>query len=305
MFRCIAAAAAILAASCSLAYGQTGTTKVPSVLNAEVNSLFPDQNAGQITPFNARQTLLDLVASSANLATTGSQTFSGGIVSGTNGGTGGSLTLNGATSGAVTQVPQAVAGTPTVAWGTSSGTPAVTASGPLAITAATGNATCATCATTTNGGALSATAPIAISAGGVISITSPLPVANGGTGDTGTAWTAFTASPVCGTATFTTNAARSKTLGKTTWITVDIAFTALGTCTTGKNGATTFSFSLPNTSSNNTVLTGQEFTNSSGMVACVLTPGSAATFQCVKQAAALVNWTATDRFFLSGVYENQ
>jgi hypothetical protein len=40
---------------------------------------------------------------------------------------------------------------------------------------------CATCATTTNGGALSGTAPIAISAAGVISITSPLPVANGGT----------------------------------------------------------------------------------------------------------------------------
>lgn len=41
---------------------------------------------------------------------------------------------------------------------------------------------CATCATTTNGGPLTATAPLSISAAGVISIPNPLPVANGGTG---------------------------------------------------------------------------------------------------------------------------
>lgn len=49
----------------------------------------------------------------------------------------------------------------------------LTASGPLAVTGggtAALNATCATCATTTNGGALTATAPMAISAGGVISL---------------------------------------------------------------------------------------------------------------------------------------
>jgi hypothetical protein len=42
--------------------------------------------------------------------------------------------------------------------------------------------TCATCATTTNGGALSATAPITLSSAGNISMPNPLPVANGGTG---------------------------------------------------------------------------------------------------------------------------
>ena len=54
-------------------------------------------------------------------------------------GTTGELGIAGTTSGNVTQTVQAVAGTPTVTWGTSSGTPVVTASAPLAITAATGN----------------------------------------------------------------------------------------------------------------------------------------------------------------------
>jgi hypothetical protein len=96
------------------------------------------------------------------------QTFQANAVFGANGGTGATLTLNGATSGGLIQSVLAVAGTPSIVWGTSSGTPAVTASAPLAITAATGNATCATCATTTNGGALSATAPVTISAAGVV-----------------------------------------------------------------------------------------------------------------------------------------
>ncbi len=45
------------------ALAQTGSAKIPSVLNAEINSLWPDNTAGAITPFNARQTLLDVVAS--------------------------------------------------------------------------------------------------------------------------------------------------------------------------------------------------------------------------------------------------
>jgi hypothetical protein len=112
---------------------------------------------------------------------------------GANGGAQGSLTLNGLMSGAVTQSAQTVAGTPAITWGTSSGTPAVTASGPLAITTATGNATCATCATTTNGGALSGTAPVALSAGGAISITGAAGQVLAGAGP------AFTATPTLGT----------------------------------------------------------------------------------------------------------
>lgn len=69
---------------------------------------------------------------------------------------GGSITLNGATSGAAIITVQAAAGTPTLTLGTSSGTPAVTASAPLAIDATTGNVSITgsltpiqTCGTTT------------------------------------------------------------------------------------------------------------------------------------------------------------
>jgi fibronectin-binding autotransporter adhesin len=59
----------------------------------------------------------------------------------------GTLKQFGSTSGTVIIQPQAIAGTPTITWGTSTGTPVVTASSPLAITAATGNITCSTCTT--------------------------------------------------------------------------------------------------------------------------------------------------------------
>jgi hypothetical protein len=106
----------------------------------------------------------------------------------------GQLALSGNTSGTVTLAPQAIAGTPTITFGTSSGTPAVTASSPLAITTATGNITCATCATITNGGALTGTAPVAISAAGAISITGVAGQVLGGSGP------AFTATPTLGAA---------------------------------------------------------------------------------------------------------
>jgi hypothetical protein len=88
-------------------------------------------------------------------------------------------TIPGSGSGQVTLAAQAAAGTPTITFGTSSGTPAVTASSPLAITTATGNITCTTCATTTNGGALSGTAPIVVSVAGAISITAATTIAPG------------------------------------------------------------------------------------------------------------------------------
>lgn len=51
------------------ALAQTGSAKSPTVLNAEVNSFWPDQSAGSITPFGARQTLLDIIASYLNNTT--------------------------------------------------------------------------------------------------------------------------------------------------------------------------------------------------------------------------------------------
>lgn len=61
---------------------------------------------------------------------------------------GSGIILYGSTSGTLTQAAPAIAGTIAVNWGTSNGTPAVTASLPLAITTATGNITCTTCGVT-------------------------------------------------------------------------------------------------------------------------------------------------------------
>lgn len=107
-------------------------------------------------------------------------------------GTQGTLALAGLTSGSVTQTTQSTAGTPTVTWGNTSGTPAVTATAPLAIATATGNATCTTCATTTSGGALSVTTPLALSGGGGFSITGAAGQVLAG------ASPAFTATPTLG-----------------------------------------------------------------------------------------------------------
>lgn len=48
------------------AVAQTGMPKSTSVLTSEVNTLWPDNTAGAITPFNSRQTLLDIVSSYFN-----------------------------------------------------------------------------------------------------------------------------------------------------------------------------------------------------------------------------------------------
>jgi hypothetical protein len=126
---------------------------------------------------------------------TATKTFTGAgpqIILGAAAGNIGQMQILGSTSGSLNITVQAAAGTPTWTAGTSSGTPVVTASAPLGITTATGNITCATCATTTNGGALSGTAPVAISAAGAISITGAAGQVLAG------ASPAFTATPTLG-----------------------------------------------------------------------------------------------------------
>lgn len=151
--------------------------------------------------------------------------ITGSLIKGT-----GSIDQMGSTSGNVKIATQAIAGTPTVTWGTATGTPAVTASSPLAITAATGNITCATCVTSSGGGAISGTAPIAVSAAGVVSITGAAGTVLAG------ATPAFTATPTLGA---------SGTLGSITFgnatsglLTLQPATGALGTVTVSIPAAT-------------------------------------------------------------------
>lgn len=180
--------------------------------------------------------------------------FSKAISSGSNGGTVGSVLLNGNTSGQAKITVPAAAGTPTLTLGSSSGTPAVTASAPLAITAATGNITF-----------------------------------------DNTAWTSFTPSPVCGTATFTSNSARFKQIGKIVFVSYDITFTALGTC-----GVTTLTMATPVSSAGfGASMAGKDIGGTSNKtIGCSI---SGATTSCLYADAT--TWVNGARVFLSGVYE--
>lgn len=106
----------------------------------------------------------------------------------------GTLGFGGATSGTATITPQAVAGTPTLTLPNTTGTFAVGASSPMALNATTGNLTCATCVTSSGGGAITGVAPVAVSAAGAVSVTGSDGAVLWGTGP------AFTQTPTLGTA---------------------------------------------------------------------------------------------------------
>jgi len=129
----------------------------------------------------------------------------------------------------------------------------------------------------------------------VSGMTTPLSVAQGGTGDTGTAWTTFTPAPACGTATITTASARSKTIGKTTFIQGDFTITVIGTC-----AVTNVTFNLPNTAQSAANLTGRELLTNTG-INCQINASGTQGF-CLKSNGGA--WAA-EQFTFSGVYENQ
>jgi hypothetical protein len=125
-------------------------------------------------------------------------------------------------------------------------------------------------------------------------ITGTATVAQGGTGDTGTAWTAYTPTVTCATGVPTTFTAtgRYKTLGKTTWIYVNVNITALGACA-GDIFAT-----LPGTAANqNTPLATIDFSTGAAGIAYANTGGKVDFFNAV--GAAANNYSA------SGTYEAQ
>jgi hypothetical protein len=110
-----------------------------------------------------------------------------------------------------------------------------------------------------------------------------------------TAWTAFTPSAACGTATITSTG-RRKTLGKTTFVEIDFTITALGTCTN------VMTYTMPTTPQARGALVGSETANSNVIVSCSYVAGNA-TSNCIKNAAA--NFAVNDRVSAQGVYENQ
>jgi hypothetical protein len=126
--------------------------------------------------------------------------------------------------------------------------------------------------------------------------TGTLAAARGGTGDSGTAWSSYSAGVTCGTATITTTSSRSKTLGKTTWLELDFTITAIGSC------VNTVQFNLPNTAQSGAGMVGKEIAVSGKVAGCSI-QASAASAACVK--GDTTNFIVNEHFVLSGVYENQ
>ena len=127
-------------------YSPSGATRTPLyMVGVNVNGDIKDSRAATQQFFSNGQIVYD-VSASGNLNFGGCDIGAGGdiLTVGCPVGVGlasSGVYLYGATSGKVKQAAQAVAGTPTITWGNSSGTPAVTASSPLSISTTTGNIT--------------------------------------------------------------------------------------------------------------------------------------------------------------------
>lgn len=137
-----------------------------------------------------------------------------------------SIIVSGLSTGTATIVPQSAAGTPTLTLPTGTGTFAVSASSPIVLSATTGAITCPTCATSSGGGAVTGTAPVAVSAAGVVSITGAAGQVLAG------ASPAFTATPTLGVA--------GSTLG-----TITLAGSTSGTTVIQPNVAASGTLTLP------------------------------------------------------------
>lgn len=85
-------------------------------------------------------------------------------------------------------------------------------------------------------------------------VTGTLPVANGGTGDTGTAWTSYTPTLTAGSGSYTSATAtgKYKAIGKTIFVTITVSITTNGTA------ASYIGVTLPFISNNITNLLGRE-----------------------------------------------
>lgn len=127
-----------------------------------------------------------------------------------------------------------------------------------------------------------------------------LPTANGGVPQG--AWTSFTPSPSCGTATFTVTTAHFQQLApRSTLIEFDITVTAIGTCNSSTGN---LSLTLPNTTASGGSLIGYDFVGGLSMMCIVL---GASPIAVCRSGTALISGSllTNSHFIISAVYENQ
>jgi hypothetical protein len=127
-------------------------------------------------------------------------------------------------------------------------------------------------------------------------------VAGGGTGDTGTAWTAYTPTMTCNGGTGTWSATgRSKTIGKTVFLSIAITLSAIGTCTASNLIVT---FSLPFTAQSSVTMLVRE-TGVTGIAYQGYGAATATTIALASMAGGNVALATGDIFIGSAVYESQ
>jgi hypothetical protein len=131
---------------------------------------------------------------------------------------------------------------------------------------------------------------------GPLSLATPLPISSGGTGDTGTAWTTFAPAPSSGTATFTVNSARFKTMGKTVLISLSITVLTVGT------GTGVVIITLPAIPNTDSALSGRESASNGKTVAFTINAASTSSSGTKNDASIIV---VGEKYQVSGVYESQ
>lgn len=117
----------------------------------------------------------------------------------------GSLSIANLTSGTAVITNATNGGNVTLQTPNTGGTIADGASSPIVLSAATGNLTCPTCATSSGGGAITGTSPVVVSAAGVVSVqgtSGAVLVGQGGTGSVFTTGPQLGSSGVAGSVTF-------------------------------------------------------------------------------------------------------
>lgn len=137
---------------------------------------------------------------------------------------------------------------------------------------------------------------------GAISLAGTLAVANGGTGDTGTAWTSYTPTITAAIGTLTTVSAtgRYKTLGKTCWIEIVITLTTNGT------GSGALSATLPSgvTAESAAMLVGREIVSIGKMLHGDIAASATSISPITFYDASYPGGNNTGHI-LSGVFEKQ
>jgi hypothetical protein len=129
-------------------------------------------------------------------------------------------------------------------------------------------------------------------------VTGILPVANGGTGNSGGAWTSYSVTPVCGTATFTTVVSSYQQIGKTVNVQFEFQLNAIGSCTNS------FTVNLPVASGAGGSINGAEYQAAGLPFACAWAGSGVATVTC-RQSNFPSSIAAGAKWSASGVYQAQ